>query len=93
MKKVRGFIFIKYFKETFLTDMCDFRKRALKNAFHGNFYEGYKYFESKIPILSSKCNVVCLQKTACSFCRNWWYHILPESSLKESHLSKTELVD
>lgn len=50
MKKVRGFIFIKYFKETFMTDTCDFRKRTLKSAFRRNSDGGFKYFESKKPI-------------------------------------------
>jgi len=28
-------------------------------------------------ILPPKCNDVCLQKTACSSGRKWWYHVLP----------------
>lgn len=50
MKKVRDFIFMKYFKETFMTDTYDFRKRALKSAFRRNSDGGFKYFESKNPI-------------------------------------------
>lgn len=50
MKKVRDFIFMKYLKETFMTDTYNFRKRALKSAFRRNSDGGFKYFESKKPI-------------------------------------------
>lgn len=55
MKKVRSFIFMKYFKETFMTDTCDFRKKALKSAFWRNSDGGFKYFESKNPITFLYC--------------------------------------
>lgn len=49
MKKVRGFIFIKYLNETSLTDTSDFRKGALKRASWRNSDRGFKYFEAKKP--------------------------------------------